>query len=311
MFESLGLSNFIEEHIYGDIRDLNALSSAVQATQPAIVIHMAAQSLVRESYENPVETYTTNVIGTVNLLEAVREITSAKVVLNITTDKCYENKEWLWGYRENDVLGGYDPYSNSKACAELVSSSYRKSFFSENQVSLPTARAGNVIGGGDWSKDRIVPDAIRSFMNNECLQVRYPEAIRPWQHVLEPLGGYLMLCQNAYQNTEKYSEGWNFGPSQQVSVSVRNVVDTLVEFWGEGAKWGTDNDSHPHEALTLKLDCSKANMFLNWKPIWGVSRTFEETVNWYLAYRNNEDMLNFTKGQILNYQNEYNNERVG
>jgi len=303
-FNDVTVSGALKQSIYGDMRDTDSLTKAIQYSKPEIVIHMAAQSLVRESYYDPVGTYSTNVIGTVNLFEAVRKTSSIKAVLNITTDKCYENKEWDWGYREIDQMGGHDPYSSSKGCAELVSTAYRHSFFKQKGIQLATARAGNVIGGGDWARDRIIPDAIRAFINNKTLLVRNPLAIRPWQHVLDPLYGYLILCQQLVYAPDEYAEGWNFGPNGGDTQTVSKLVDIMVNSWGGQAFWEMDEGGHPHESHMLKLDCSKANNQLKWKPIWNFERAIDETVQWYKAYHNKEDIYQFTLNQIENYQQE-------
>lgn len=304
LFEDAKVAEALQHNIYGDIRDADTFTKAMQNAKPEIVIHMAAQPLVLESYKDPVGTYTTNVMGTVNLFEAIRKISGIKATLNITTDKCYENKEWTWGYREIEPMGGHDPYSSSKGCAELVSSAYRRSFFQQDGVELATARAGNIIGGGDWAKDRIVPDAIRALMNNKTLLVRNPTATRPWQHVLEPLSGYLMLCQQLVKQPNKYAEGWNFGPNEEDAQTVLNVADIIVKNWGEQASWGLDEGTHIHEAHFLKLDCSKAKTQLKWKPIWNLERALNETVQWYKAWHNKADMYKFSLNQIKTYQRE-------
>lgn len=305
VFENAKVSTVIDESITGDIRDGKFFTEAMQLAKPEIIIHMAAQSLVRDSYIDPVGTYDTNVMGTINMLEAVRKTPSVKAVLNITTDKCYENKEWLWGYRENEPMGGHDPYSSSKACAELVSSAYRNSFLHNEGIALATARAGNVIGGGDWAKDRIVPDAMRAFISNESLLVRNPIAIRPWQHVLEPLSGYLMLCQQLIEQPTIFADAWNFGPNDEDAQPVSKLTDIMVSSWGEDAKWHVDNDEHPHEARYLKLDCSKAKNVLKWKPIWCLEQALDETVQWYKAWYKEEDMQEFTINQIKYYQKKF------
>ena len=305
LFENAKVIKAIKQHNLADIRDLNTLSKAMQDCKPEIVIHLAAQPLVRESYENPLNTYSTNVMGTVNLFEAVRNVSTVKAVLNITTDKCYENKEWLWGYRENEAMGGFDPYSSSKACSELVSSAYRQSFFQQQGIALATARAGNVIGGGDWGKDRIVPDAMRAFIENRPLLIRNPMAIRPWQHVLDALSGYLMLCQQLMQYPDKFSEAWNFGPNEDDAQPVSKLADIMVNSWGGKAAWEGDKGEHPHESLSLRLDCSKAKAQLKWKPIWNLERALGETVNWYKAWYNKKDMQQFTLDQIRTYHQEH------
>ncbi len=287
---------------FGDIRDLQSLTASLEEAQPDIVIHMAAQSLVRESYADPVNTYTTNVVGTVNLLEAVRQVSSVKVVLNITSDKCYENEEWDRPYRETDRMGGHDPYSSSKGCAELVTSSYYRSFLHEQGIAVATARAGNVIGGGDWAKDRIIPDAITAFIDDKPLKIRNPIATRPWQHVLEPLAGYLIICQKLYNNPEKYSGPWNFGPNSQDIQPVSKLADEIVKNWSDDVSWQLDEGAHPHEAQSLMLDCSKAFKQLGWKSSWDFERAVKETVNWYKAWYNKDDVGKVTREQITSYQ---------
>lgn len=287
--------------IIGDVRDLEKLTKVIDESSPEIVIHMAAQSLVRDSYVDPVGTYSTNVMGTVNVFEAVRNIGQVRVVINITSDKCYENHEWDKGYKETDSMGGFDPYSSSKGCAEIITAAYRRSFFNEKGVALASARAGNVIGGGDWASDRLIPDAIRAFKNNETLLIRNPMAVRPWQHVIEPLSGYLLLCQGLYQQPEKFSEGWNFGPDNDDAKPVSYIADQVVEYWGGDVSWAGDKSSHPHEANYLTLDSSKSRTMLNWKPRWGLSRALEETVSWYKAWLHEEDMRAFTVKQLDSY----------
>ncbi len=304
-FSTVAVSEGLASSTLGDLRELDLLETALFAAKPTVVIHMAAQALVRDSYVDPVTTYSTNVMGTVNLLEAVRKTSSVQAVLNITSDKCYENKEWLWGYRENDSMGGHDPYSSSKGCAELVTSAYYRSFFKGEGVAVATARAGNVIGGGDWAKDRIVPDAIRAFINNEPLVIRNPASVRPWQHVLEPLAGYLMLCQKLVQDAGSFSGGWNFGPGDDSAQPVSFLADILVGHWGESAQWQVDQDAHPHEAVTLKLDCSKAKSRLGWKPAWALEKSLIETVSWYKAWQQQEEMKTFSLGQIAAYSEEH------
>lgn len=292
--------------IIGDIREAASLSKAMRDAAPDIVIHMAAQPLVRYSYANPVETYSTNVMGTVHLLEAVRQTPSVRAVVNVTSDKCYDNKEWVWGYRENEPMGGFDPYSNSKGCAELVASTYRNSFFnpakySEHKVALASVRAGNVIGGGDWAADRLIPDILRAISDNKPVVIRSPHAIRPWQHVLEPLSGYLLLAQRLYEQGVAYAEGWNFGPNDEDAKPVQWIVERLTQQWGEGASWQLDDGDHPHEAHYLKLDCSKAKMRLDWQPRWQLAHTLEMIVAWQRAWLAKQDMRSFTLKQIEQY----------
>jgi CDP-glucose 4,6-dehydratase len=294
--------------IKGDVRDLKKLKDVFANYQPEIVFHMAAQPLVRYSYREPVETYGTNVMGTVNVLEACRHTPSIKAIVNITSDKCYENKEWVWGYRENDPMGGYDPYSSSKGCAELVTGAYLRSYFNpdkyrEHGVSLASVRAGNVIGGGDWAEDRLIADCIRALSEKKQIIVRSPDAVRPWQHVLEPLSGYLLLAQRLYEEGLTFSGAWNFGPDDDSVVPVRWVVDRVVEIWGDSASWKIDDGHKPHEARYLKLDCSKARTQLGWKPQWELYRGLNKTVEWYKAYyRSEADMLNFTLEHINSYE---------
>ncbi|QWD93554.1 CDP-glucose 4,6-dehydratase [Polynucleobacter asymbioticus] len=306
LFEVLKVGTFIENSHIGDIRDFAALRAALNSAEPEIVIHMAAQPLVRYSYSHPIETYATNVMGTVHLLESVRSTPSVKATVVVTTDKCYENKEWAWGYRENEPMGGHDPYSSSKGCAELVTSAYRKSFFSENlshKVALGSARAGNVIGGGDWSEDRLIPDAIRAFIEDSPLLIRNPGATRPWQHVLEPLSGYLTLAQALHDNGDEFGSAWNFGPKDDDARPVQEVVELLIENWGGSASWVKEGADQLHEANLLKLDCSKAAAELSWTPRWGLEKAIEKTSDWYKAFQQGEDMRQITIDQINSYQN--------
>lgn len=305
LFEIMQLSQHMESEI-GDIRDFASLHNSIAEFKPEIIFHLAAQSLVRLSYEQPIETYSTNVMGTVHLLEAVRLIGGIKSVVNITSDKCYENREWVWGYRENEAMGGYDPYSNSKGCAELVASSFRRSFFNpadytQHGVGLASVRAGNVIGGGDWAKDRLIPDILRSFECNQQVVIRNPHSIRPWQHVLEPLSGYLVVAQKLFSEGDKFSEGWNFGPRDEDARSVEFIVDKMVALWGDNASWLLDGENHPHEAHYLKLDCSKANLQLGWHPRWGLVETLGRIVKWHRAWIDGEDMLACSKREIHDY----------
>lgn len=304
MYTVADLASIFTKSYVGDIRDAAALQNAMQETAPEIVIHMAAQPLVQYSYIDPIGTYTTNVMGTVNLMESVRNTPSVKTILNITTDKCYENNEWIWAYRENEPMGGYDPYSSSKGCAELVSSAYRRSFFDAAGVGLATGRAGNVIGGGDWAQNRIVPDAMRSFAAGETLLVRNPASIRPWQHVLEPVAGYILLSQQLTLDPTSFKGAWNFGPESSSAQPVSVLATIMSEAWGGGAAWATDNSVHPHEAHFLKLDSSKANHYLSWKPVWQLDRTLRETVAWYKAYSAKEEMRSYSLNQIRQYHNE-------
>jgi CDP-glucose 4,6-dehydratase len=293
----------------GDIRDYKLLLLTLLEAQPEIIIHMAAQPLVLESYRNPRETYETNVMGTVNILDAARQIESVKVILNITTDKCYENKEWIWGYREIEPMGGYDPYSNSKSCSELVTSSFRSAFFNPKEyrrhgVALATARAGNVIGGGDWAADRLIPDFFRSIIKGETLLIRCPYAIRPWQHVLEPLNGYLTLCQRLYNDGQSFAEGWNFGPDDSDAKNVEWITNRICELWGNGVKYEINKEPQPHEANYLKLDCSKARNKLDWHPRWNIETAIQKIVEWNKAYLVGSDLKNICVNQIDEYFNK-------
>lgn len=296
----------------GDIRDFTHLRQVMNDFKPEIVFHMAAQPLVRLSYDEPMETYSTNVMGTVYLLEAVKQVGGIKAVVNITSDKCYENREWVWGYREDEAMGGYDPYSNSKGCAELVASSYRQSFFNadkydEHGCALASVRAGNVIGGGDWADDRLIPDILHAFEKSEKVEIRSPHAIRPWQHVLEPLSGYMAIAEKLYCDGPEFAEGWNFGPKEEDAQPVEKIVNHLTQLWGEGAEWFLSEEVHPHEAHYLKLDCSKAKMRLNWQPVWSLETTLEKIVSWQKAWLNGEDIKAYTINEI----NEYMTARAG
>jgi CDP-glucose 4,6-dehydratase len=306
LYEEAKIASLCERSIIGDVRDFNSLSNALVEASPDVVIHMAAQPLVRYSYANPIETYATNVMGTVHLLEAVRSCPSVRATLIVTTDKCYENKEWIWGYRENEPMGGYDPYSNSKGCAELVTAAYRQSFFSEQEygdhrVAIASARAGNVIGGGDWSKDRLIPDAIAAFEAKQPLMIRNPLATRPWQHVLEPLSGYLVLAEALFERGADFGGAWNFGPQDSDARSVQDVIELLISNWGSPAAWKQDGALQPHEAHFLKLDCSKAMQELNWSARWSLEKAILAIVEWQQAYSNGEDMLVMTRKQIDAY----------
>lgn len=305
LFNEAKLGELITSFI-GDIRDYDNLLKVIQQIQPEIVLHMAAQPLVRESYKNPRETYEVNVMGTVNLLDAIRQTSSVKAVVNVTTDKCYENREWHWGYRENEPMGGYDPYSNSKGCSELVTSSFRSSFFSpadyeKHHVAVATARAGNVIGGGDWAEDRLVPDFIKAITIGEKVKIRSPYAIRPWQHVLEPLTGYLMLAAKLFIGGVKYAEGWNFGPDDRDAKNVEWITKTICNLWGDGASFDINNNPQPHEANYLKLDCSKAKTELGWIPKWDIETTLKSIVEWNKEFMAGSDMRVVTFKQIEKY----------
>ena len=293
--------------VIADIRDLPCLQQALQASRAEVVIHMAAQPLVRYSYAHPVETYATNVMGTVHLLEAVRHTPGVRSVVVVTTDKCYENREWVWGYRETDPMGGYDPYSNSKGCAELVSAAYRSSYFNpadhaRHGVGLATARAGNVIGGGDWAPDRLIPDILAAFAAGKPVSIRHPQAIRPWQHVLEPLRGYLLLAQNLYEDGPGAAEGWNFGPKDDDVRPVSWIAEKMAALWGAGAAWQQDGGEQPHEATYLKLDIAKASNRLGWRPALNLEQSLGLIVDWCQARRAGQDMRQQTLAQIRSYQ---------
>jgi len=293
--------------VIGDIRDLAALQSVFSEHHPEIVIHMAAQPLVRYSYQNPVETYSTNVMGTVHLLESVRQTPGVKAVVNITTDKCYENREWVWGYRESEPMGGYDPYSNSKGCAELVSAAYRSSFFNPDRyaqhgVALATVRAGNVIGGGDWAADRLLPDILAAFEQGQPAILRNPHAIRPWQHVLEPLRGYLTVAERLFDQGPSFAEGWNFGPNDEDAREVGWIADQMAALWGTDAQWESDSADHPHEAHYLKLDISKARSRLDWHPALRLQDALKLIIEWAKQRSSGADMRACTLAQIQKYQ---------
>ena len=287
--------------ITGDVRDFSALLSVFKKYQPEIVIHMAAQALVRYSYENPIETYSTNVMGTVHLLEAARQTPSVRAIVNVTSDKCYENQEREKGYQEDEAMGGYDPYSSSKGCAELVTAAYRRSFFKQTKIQLASARAGNVIGGGDFAEDRLIPDFLRAIDAGERLKIRSPESTRPWQHVLEPLSGYLTLAERLYTDGEKFAEAWNFGPNDEDACSVQSIVKRLAKMRQDVA-WQCDETPKPHEASYLKLDSSKARGRLGWQPHWQLDTALSKTVAWHEGWRNGNDMKAFTLAQIDEYQ---------
>lgn len=300
-YEVAHLSDRLIASTIADIRDAEALSQAMFAARPDIVLHLAAQPLVRRSYASPIETYAVNVMGTVNLFEAVRRMPSVKAVVNVTTDKCYENQEKSDPYAENEALGGYDPYSSSKACSELVTSAYRRSFFDAQGVAVGSARAGNVIGGGDWSTDRLVPDFLRAIDVGETLIIRYPHAIRPWQHVLEPLCGYLQLAEKLYIEGSAFAQSWNFGPNEADARPVEWLVDRLCARM-PGARWSAEVAPQLHEAGTLKLNSSKAIQRLNWYPQWSLDQALIHTVDWHLAWRNGVDMQAFSMEQIVRYE---------
>ena len=302
----------LDQKIYsehGDIRDSSNLLKCMKQFKPDIVFHLAAQSLVRLSYDFPMETYSTNVMGTVSLLEAVRHTGNVKALVNVTSDKCYENREWVWGYRENEAMGGFDPYSNSKGCSELITNAYRKSFFNNDNYhnhgcAIASARAGNVIGGGDWAKDRLIPDILNAFSNQQIVNIRNPHAIRPWQHVLEPLSGYLLLAEKLHEHGMEFAEAWNFGPKDDDAREVQWITDKLVTLWGKKASWRNDERHHPYESHYLKLDCSKAKMKLNWEPTWNLEHTLSKIVSWHTAWLNGENMYQYSINELYNYMNK-------
>lgn len=297
----------------GDVRDSNVLYQAIQKHRPEIIFHLAAQALVRKSYQDPVGTFASNVMGTVHLLEAARQTDSVRVIVIVTSDKCYENKEWFWGYRETDPMGGFDPYSCSKGCAELITSAYRNSYFKPSssvhpRVAVATARAGNVIGGGDWAEDRLVSDIMRSILNHKPVLIRNPDAIRPWQHVLEPLNGYLLLAEKLWENGNEFSGGWNFGPADHDIVPVGILTRQIIDLWGHGAKWVCHQGEHPHEAHYLRLDSSKARLKLGWQPVLTLAETLQWIVEWYQVYTQNQEMQPITLEQIRRFK-QLRNER--
>lgn len=303
LFALAEVDALVTRSIIADVRDAEALRKAVLEATPEVVIHMAAQPLVRESYKNPVETYATNLMGTIHLLDAVRTCPGVRAVVNVTTDKCYENREWIWGYRENEPLGGYDPYSNSKACSELATASYRTSFFNpahykSHGVAVASARAGNVIGGGDWADDRLIPDAVKALLDGRPVPVRNPHAIRPWQHVLDPLAGYLLLAERLVEDGPDFAEGWNFGPDDDAAIPVGDLVSRLCLAWGRDAAFELQSGDHPHEANFLKLDSSKARKLLGWRPQWGIEGTLGKVAEWYAALHEGRPALDACREQI-------------
>ena len=302
LFEVAQVAERVESEI-GDIRDLEQLIQSVQSFQPDVLIHMAAQPLVRASYSQPLETYDINVMGTVKVLEAAKNCSSIRSIVNVTTDKCYENKEWVWGYRENEPMGGHDPYSSSKGCSELVTSAYRRSFMQEKGVGLASARAGNVIGGGDWSDDRLVPDILRAFENEQPVLIRNPSSTRPWQHVLEPLSGYLVLAQKLFESPDLYSDGWNFGPDEDDAKPVSWILTKMVEQW-PGATWELEGGDHLHEAGFLKLDISKAKARLAWVPTWDINMSLLKVVKWHQAWIGGEKMQAYCVQEIKEYMRD-------
>lgn len=306
LFEQAGVAGSVRS-VIADIRDFDRLKNAIVECRPDVVIHMAAQTVVRRGYDDPIETYSTNVMGTVNLFEALRQTRHKCAVVNVTSDKCYDNREWVWAYRENDVMGGHDPYSNSKGCAELVTSAYRDSFFPSSAheshgVALASARAGNVIGGGDWTANQLVPDLMRAFLGGQPCLIRNPLATRPWQFVLEPLRGYLMLAERLTEDSQSFASSWNFGPADDDAKPVSWIADTLAHLWGANAQWVQDSGSHPHEANLLKLDASKAKSCLKWHPALNLSSALEWIVTWYRAFQAGGDLKKLTQAQIKQYE---------
>lgn len=301
LFNIMGLESRMH-HTLGDVRDGDSLKALFASFRPEVVFHLAAQPLVRLSYQDPVGTWSTNVLGTVQVLEAVRATSSVQACVVVTSDKCYENREWPWGYRENEAMGGHDPYSASKGATELVVASYRRSFFAEGTCHLASGRAGNVIGGGDWSKDRIVTDFVSSIIANKTLYLRNPHATRPWQHVLEPLSGYLHLgmCLLSERATS-FAEGWNFGPSEESVIEVQELAHLLVDHWGQGKVEADSSGLHPHEAGLLKLDCGKARHAMGWHGVWDVSTTVANVVDWYRTHAQNGNVAELTRIQIGKY----------
>lgn len=301
LFEAARVADGMESQL-GDIRHLEGLRASMSDFAPEIVIHMAAQPLVRESYRDPVGTYATNVMGTVHLLDAARALPDVRAIVCVTTDKCYENREWVWGYREDEAMGGHDPYSNSKGCAELVCAAYRNSFFQgPDAPALATARAGNVIGGGDWAEDRLIPDILRAFDAGRAAPIRNPISTRPWQHVLEPLAGYLVLAEALWKGGQDHAEGWNFGPRDEDARPVQAIVESMAALWGEGARWETDAGPHPHEARYLKLDISKAGARLGWRPRWTLEDALGRIIAWHQAWRGGSDMRGHCFADIADY----------
>jgi CDP-glucose 4,6-dehydratase len=301
-FKETNLKERLVSSTIGDIQDLSTLTSAILLAKPSVIFHLAAQPLVRQSYQEPLETFKTNVIGTVNLLEAAKKIDTIKAIVNITTDKCYENKEQSKPYHESDKLGGYDPYSSSKACAELVSAAYRNSFFKESELKIATVRAGNVIGGGDWAPDRLIPDFLYSNYNNKKLLIRSPNAVRPWQHVLEPLSGYLMLAEKLVISGNNFAEAWNFGPGESDSKPVSWIVDYLCKKI-KTTQWDIDKTTKPHEANLLLLDSSKARLKLGWKPRWSLETALDRIIEWHQAWEEKKAMDEISISQINSYDN--------
>jgi CDP-glucose 4,6-dehydratase len=306
LFEQADVAKSIQS-ICGDIRDFPQLKTAVSECRPEVVVHMAAQSVVRRGYEDPIETYSSNVMGTVNLLEALRQLRQPCAVVNVTSDKCYSNREWVWGYREDEPIGGRDPYSNSKGCAELVTAAYRESFFppesiESHGIAVASARAGNAIGGGDWTRDQLIPDLMRSFLASRPCLIRNPSAIRPWQFVLEPLRGYLMLAERLMKDAGSFASAWNFGPAETDAKPVSWMADELARLWGSPASWSRDAAIHPREANFLKLDTSKARTCLGWHPVLSLDLALNWIVEWWRALQAGGDLRRLTSAQIERYE---------
>jgi len=306
LFEQASVGATIHS-VRGDVRDFEQLKSTIGKLRPEVVIHMAAQSVVRRGYDDPIETYSSNVMGTVNLLEAIRQLKIPCAIVNVTSDKCYVNREWVWGYRENEEIGGRDPYSNSKGCAELVTTSYRQSFFptemlNQHGVGLASARAGNAVGGGDWTADQLIPDLMRAFLSGKACMIRNPSAFRPWQFVLEPLRGYLMVAEKLSHDAERFATAWNFGPVEADAKPVAWIADKLVRSWGNGAAWTQDPAAYAHEAHALKLDTSKANAGLDWRPVLPLESALEWIVEWYRCFQAGGDLGDLTRSQIERYE---------
>lgn len=298
LFEQTRLAELVN-HIEGDVRDMDALEAAVNAAKPEVVFHLAAQPLVRYSYDNPIETYATNVMGTVHLLDACRRAESVRAVVSITSDKCYENREWVWPYRESDPMGGHDPYSSSKGAAELVISAYRRSFF-ETGARIASVRAGNVIGGGDWATDRLIPDIVRAMLAGERPLIRNPNSVRPWQHVMEALGGYLLIAERLLEGRDDFASAWNFGPSEDDAKPVAWIVDRMLDMWGSDG-WDRPNGAQPHEATLLKLDCSKARAALGWRPRFSLEKALEKVVEWHKGVAAGDDARELSFRQLEEY----------
>jgi len=310
LFEMARVADVVK-HIEGDVRDLAHLQAAMLEAQPEIVFHLAAQPLVRLSYVEPVETYATNVMGTVHLLEAIRHTRSVKAAICITTDKCYENREWVWPYRESDPMGGHDPYSNSKGCAELVISAYRRSFLEAGGVAVASVRAGNVIGGGDWALDRLVPDLVRALESQSKPVIRAPKSVRPWQHVMEALGGYIMIADRLLAGDTAAATAWNFGPSDDDAQPVSWIVDRMMSLWGATPGWEGPQGEQPHEATLLRLDCSKARNELGWRPVLGLSKALEQIVGWHQSVGAGSDPRDITVNQIRAYRADARRQSIG